>query len=378
MSHWWSTNKPVKQSTSFRFADPRRQPSRRLAPPVLATTMPLRETPVTEPRATSAAQPSRSDIGQRVKELRLRRGMTLRSLAARLSISPATLSAIENGHTGLSSVRLAQVAGLLEVPVEVLFTATDPASGQPWYSAAPMLGLGITPERRRTERKEVAPSEAVTAFDWRAFPPLVLDPPLAAALSTFLSLGYHGATMRRIAQRAGLSVPGVYHYYPSKHDMLVAILDLTMDDLLRRSSAAREEGHGPVERFTLLVECLALYHTHRRELGFVGASEMRSLATPARDRLAATRRAQQRMVDEEVLAAAASGEFGTQRPLEAARAVVTMCTALPQWYSAAGPNSAEAIAGQYVQFALDLVRYTPIRPDSTGAPAQRTEAKRRT
>ena len=117
---------------------------------------------------------------------------------------------------------------------------------------------------------------AVVGEDWRRFPPIELDAPLAAALAAFLEVGYHGATIRDIAQRAGLSVPGLYHHYASKQEMLVAILDLTMDDLQTRMLAARAEGADPVARFALLVECLALFHTHRRELGFVGASEMRS------------------------------------------------------------------------------------------------------
>ena len=196
--------------------------------------------------------------------------------------------------------------------------------------------------KRSTPRVgQVATGAAAADSDWRSYPPLVLDQPLQAALSAFLEFGYHGATMREIAQRAGLSVPGVYHYFASKQDMLVAILDLTMHDLLARSRAARAEGKDPVTRFALLVECLALFHTHRRELGFVGASEMRSLVPAQRRRVAAARRTQQRMVDEEVEKACASGAFVTPRSHEASRAVVTMCTALPQWYEPAGEATGE-------------------------------------
>ena len=189
-----------------------------------------------------------------------------------------------------------------------------------------------------------------------------MDQALRGSLSAFLEFGYHGATMRTIAERANISAAGLYHYYASKQVMLVALLDLTMTDLHIRSRAAREQGHDPVARFALLVECLALFHPHRRELGFVGASEMRSLAPEARRRVAAMRREQQRMVDEEVEQAVRSGTFRTTRPRQAARAVVTMCTALPQWFRDTGPASAEQIAAEYVQFALDLVRCVVERP----------------
>ena len=146
--------------------------------------------------------------------------------------------------------------------------------------------------------------------------------------------------------------------------MLVALLDLTMDDLRSRTDAARADGEGPVERFALIVECLALYHTHRRELAFVGASEMRSLSPESRERVAAVRRDEQRVLDLEVEEAVRSGAFRTPRPHEASRAVVTMCTALAQWYRRMGPATAEHIAAQYVDFALDLVGCDQRRPVS--------------
>ena len=77
-------------------------------------------------------------------------------------------------------------------------------------------------------------------------------------------------------------------------------MDFTMADLLARSRAARSEGRDPVERFSLLVENLVLYHTHRRELGFVGGSEMRSFESANRQKIAEFRTVQQRMVDHEV------------------------------------------------------------------------------
>ena len=283
------------------------------------------------------------DFGRRVRELRCARDLTLRALAARLEVSPATMSAIENGKTGVSAQRVARLAEELGVPVQRMF-------GQP-DAGTPSTREAGTSDGPTGTRARPLPT------DWRRFRPLELDQALRGALSAFLEYGYHGASMRTIAERAGISVAGLYHYYPSKHDMLVALLDLTMTDLLERSTAAWNEGRSPVERFSLLVECLALYHTHRRELGFVGASEMRSLSADARRGVAAARREMQRMVDDDVEQGVRHGDFRTPRPKEAARAVVTLCTALPQWFRFPGPSTAEQVAAQYVEFALDLVRF---------------------
>ena len=238
---------------------------------------------------SDSAAEHRAALGRTLRELRSSRGLTLRDVAGLLAVSPATLSAIENGKTGISSERIARLAEALDVPVQRVFATSDGVSPG-------------APERPRPQALDPGPA---VPGDWRSYPPLRLDPALDGALSSFLEFGYHGAPMRTIAERAHLSVPGLYHYYASKQEMLVALLDLTMHDLRVRTEAARDEGGNAVERFALIVECLALFHTHRRELAFVGASEMRSLEGGTRERVAATRRDEQRMVDREVEAGGA-------------------------------------------------------------------------
>lgn len=266
----------------------------------------------------------RGALGRRLRAARQRKGLTIREVVPEVGVSVGTWSAIENGLARISDDRLTVAARLFGI---------DPAT----LRAAP-------------------PAENETEPQWRDFPPLRLAPSIAGALNAFVELGYHGASIRDIADRAGLSVAGVYHHWPTKQHLLVALLDLTMDDLQQRCRAARAEGDGPVERLERLVECLALFHTHRRELGFIGASEMRSLDEPHRARIVAARRDVQRMVEDEVVEGCRRGAMRTPLPREAARAVVTLCTGLPQWWSPTGGLSAEAIARQYVDFAIDIVR----------------------
>jgi AcrR family transcriptional regulator/transcriptional regulator with XRE-family HTH domain len=297
-------------------------------------------------RAAHGAHSADKVLGAQVRAARTAKGISARSLARVLEVSPATLSQIENGRTRLSVSRLGRIAEALELTVAqildiVIGPDSPPGPLQP-VPAGPPPGA----------RKPIGP----VVRHWRDYGPLGFDPVLRAALAEFLGIGYHGATVRGIAARCGLSVSGIYHYYASKQQMLVTILDLTMTELLMRARAARAEGRDPVERFSLLIEHLALFHTHRRELGSVGASEMRSLDAVNRIKIAKMRTAQQRMVDHEVGDAVLEGRFRADHPHEAARAVVTMCTALPTWWRPEGPCSAEQIAEQYVGFALDLLQ----------------------
>ncbi|MEV5649526.1 helix-turn-helix domain-containing protein [Nocardia sp. NPDC052254] len=270
-----------------------------------------------------ASNEERETLGRRLRQARQRSGLTVRDAAREIGVSIGTWSAVENGRTRVDDDRLNRAAQLFDIDAATLRAA--------------------------------APATDATAPGWRDFAPLQLPPPLAGALEAFVELGYHGATIRDVAERAGMSVAGVYHHWATKQLLLVELLDLTMNDLTQRCRAARAEGDGPVRRLTLLVECLALYHTHRIELGFIGASEMRSVDEPHRTRIATARRDIQHMVDDEVAEGCRRGQMSTPLPREAARAVVTLCTALSQWWSASGELPPEAIAQQYTRFALDIV-----------------------
>ena len=266
--------------------------------------------------------------GAALRSTRERRGFGLRQLSKDLEVSPATLAGIESGRVKVTASRLARISELLDCTINVLIEAP---AGAP-------------------------------ARHWREYPPLDFDKPLAAALDAFVELGYHGASTRDIAQRCGLSVPGLYYHYATKQDMLAAILKYVMTDLRTRSHEAISEGRSPAARFALLVECQTLFHAARRDLGFIGSSELRSLESPHAEENRRLRRESKQMFDDEVSAGIASGEFRCGDPRAASRAVVSLFTALPLWFRPNGPQSPQEVAAQYADYALLLVGYVGSRP----------------
>lgn len=47
---------------------------------------------------------------------------------------------------------------------------------------------------------------------------------IAAAHALFLERGYHGTSMRAIAQQAGIALGGIYNHFPGKEEIFIAVL----------------------------------------------------------------------------------------------------------------------------------------------------------
>src|SRR5680860_815219 len=73
-----------------------------------------------------AAENTMRTAGDAVRRVRGARDVSLRQLAHRVGVSPATMSAIETGKTGLTVRRLHQIADALDVPATDLLENGQP------------------------------------------------------------------------------------------------------------------------------------------------------------------------------------------------------------------------------------------------------------
>jgi AcrR family transcriptional regulator len=190
---------------------------------------------------------------------------------------------------------------------------------------------------------------------WRDFSEPGLPPLLQAAADCFVENGYHGTTIRTIAARAGLSVPGYYHHFESKPVVLIAIMRSAMSELYARSRAA-DTGSGPDARLRLAahVECLVLFHAHRGDLAFLASSEIRALPEDARVEHIAQRDRQQGLLEEIIETGMEDGVLDVDHPHDMVRALITMCTGVSQWYRPGGALSPEQLADRYAVLAATM------------------------
>ncbi|MFC5744898.1 TetR/AcrR family transcriptional regulator [Actinomadura rugatobispora] len=57
-------------------------------------------------------------------------------------------------------------------------------------------------------------------------------------MDAFAQTGFYGATMKDVARRAGISYTGLMHHFPSKEDLLIAVLEFRGEQSTRLMEAA--------------------------------------------------------------------------------------------------------------------------------------------
>lgn len=186
---------------------------------------------------------------------------------------------------------------------------------------------------------------------------------ISAAVVAIASNGYHGTSVRDIAEMAGVSSAVLYHYFESKHGLLQLIMLRGTEHLHAVTEAALLAAPvDPPERLRAIVGVHVSGHLTAQREAFIGNTELRSLEPAARQLVVSRRDLQQRFFDHVIEDGASQGVFHTPYPRDASRALVTMCSAVAGWFDPKGPLSREEVTGRYQDMALALVEYRPPRP----------------
>lgn len=179
---------------------------------------------------------------------------------------------------------------------------------------------------------------------------------LNAALEAFGAKGFHGASMRDVARGAGTSLSNLYNYFPSKSRLLAEVLRHANDELVTRLHVAVDEaGDDAVSRMREAVRAYVRFVVDHQLAMVVSTNEVRYLAGADRERLVVDRDATQAVFEEIVAQGAASGEFRTPYPADAARTVLSGLAGVAQWYRPEGRLSRGQLAEQQARYALALL-----------------------
>ena len=99
---------------------------------------------------------------------------------------------------------------------------------------------------------------------------------LKVATSLFSSNGFKATSVRKIAADSGLSVPGMFHYFSTKEEILYEIMFNFIEDGYTKVTEIIESDIGPAQKLELLCDYYVQKYTKRQEelviLSFEGKS----------------------------------------------------------------------------------------------------------
>lgn len=101
------------------------------------------------------------------------------------------------------------------------------------------------------------------------------DEILHAAKELFLEQGYDSTTIRKIADRVGISAPALYLYFKDKEALMLALCDQTFGHLVDAISEIEKTVAEPLERIRRFGEAYAsfgLTHPDEYRLVFMGTN----------------------------------------------------------------------------------------------------------
>lgn len=179
---------------------------------------------------------------------------------------------------------------------------------------------------------------------------------LSAAIETMSDKGFHGTSIRDIAERADMSVSSMYHYFGSKQDLLHEILRRGMVALTANAQAARDTAPpDPVARFDAMVRAHVVLHTQIPRESLLTNRDFFSLSPDRRQDIINKRDEYEALFTSELQAGLRDGSCRFPHPAEAVRAVIAMCSAVGTWYRPGGELSPDQIADRYSRLALSMI-----------------------
>ena len=177
-----------------------------------------------------------------------------------------------------------------------------------------------------------------------------------AALVRFGERGYHGVSIRELAEAAGVTVSSVYSHVSAKEDLLAELMTmghLEHNDWMRQALLAAPAD--PRRQMEALVYAHVSVHATYPLLTRVCNKELHALSEENAARVMEVRHDSERMFLDVVERGVAAGCFHCGDPWMAVAAIGGMGIRVAEWFDPRGPYTVEEVAGAYADFTLKLL-----------------------
>jgi AcrR family transcriptional regulator len=178
---------------------------------------------------------------------------------------------------------------------------------------------------------------------------------LQSAAVAFRKLGYHGATVQRIAASLRMEKGNLYYYFRNKEEILFACHQYSLDRLVRVLDEISASADSPDDKLRKLI--VALVHTILDELHgttlFIGLVAL----TPAHLKTIIARRdCVDRGMRQIVADGIDSGAFAERDAKLVSLAILGAVNWIPRWFKPEGPASTHDIAECFASYLIAGLR----------------------
>ena len=179
---------------------------------------------------------------------------------------------------------------------------------------------------------------------------------LEAALVRFGERGFHGVSVREIAEAAGVRASSVYAHLESKEQLLFQLMLIGHEEhheMLRM--ALLEAGSDPIEQITELTRAHVRLHGYYPLLARVANREMAALSPESRQRINDVRRSSELLFTDVVGRGLRLGVFHVDDEWLGFAAIGSMGLRVAEWWSDDLGYDVETVANTYAKFAVRLL-----------------------
>jgi AcrR family transcriptional regulator len=188
--------------------------------------------------------------------------------------------------------------------------------------------------------------------NWEARRQAIID----TSARVFAQGGYHATGITELCTANELGKGALYHYIGSKEELLAAIHDRVMDEVMLGADRVAEKGGSPSEQLAMLGdELLDVIHRYPDHV-WVFLHEFPALTGERADQFRERRRGYERRVEAVLQAGVDSGEFRDVSPRLTALAWLGMHNYTYLWLKPGGQLSARDVAQPFAEIFMRGIR----------------------
>jgi AcrR family transcriptional regulator len=175
-----------------------------------------------------------------------------------------------------------------------------------------------------------------------------------AAVGLFGEVGFHGASMRDLAQALGVTGASLYAHVPSKQHLLFEVIRIGLTEYIKRlQESLLEAGLDPSDQMRAVVRAHVLSALEYPALTRTCSQEMRHLEGALLDQVLTIQAQSRQLFLGVVDRGTRLGEFRVADPIRAMRAIADMGVRTAEWPRPSGTD--DEIATDYAQYAVRLL-----------------------